>query len=67
MVAVRERIRINGKPLSEDKFAKYFFDVWDRFEENREVGCFAGGSLLAALIWDAHASMCADPLFPQRE
>lgn len=30
---MRERIRINGKPLSEDVFAKYFWDVWDRFED----------------------------------
>lgn len=30
LVAVRERIRINSTPLSEELFAKYFFDVWDR-------------------------------------
>ncbi|KAJ7178996.1 Mur ligase [Mycena filopes] len=35
LVAVRERIRINGKPLSEDDFAKYFFEVWDRIDENK--------------------------------
>ncbi|KAH9843865.1 FolC bifunctional protein [Rhodofomes roseus] len=34
LVAVRERIRINGAPLSEDQFAKFFFDVWDRLEKN---------------------------------
>ncbi|KAI0796609.1 FolC bifunctional protein [Abortiporus biennis] len=34
LVAVRERIRINGAPLSEEAFAKYFFDVWDRLEAN---------------------------------
>ena len=28
--SVRERIRINGQPINELKFAKYFFDVWDR-------------------------------------
>lgn len=27
---VRERIRINGEPISEDKFTKYFFDIWNR-------------------------------------
>lgn len=27
---VRERIRINGKPITEQDFAKYFFEVWDR-------------------------------------
>ncbi|KAF2794118.1 FolC bifunctional protein [Melanomma pulvis-pyrius CBS 109.77] len=29
---VRERIQINNEPISEEKFAKYFFEVWDRFE-----------------------------------
>ncbi|KAG7660561.1 MET7 [[Candida] subhashii] len=28
--SVRERIRINGQPINEDKFTKYFFEVWDR-------------------------------------
>jgi folylpolyglutamate synthase len=27
---VRERIRVNGHPLPEHLFAKYFFQVWDR-------------------------------------
>ncbi|KAJ7094626.1 FolC bifunctional protein [Mycena belliarum] len=35
LVAVRERIRINGKPLSEEDFAKFFFEVWDRIDENK--------------------------------
>ncbi|KAF5027598.1 hypothetical protein F66182_340 [Fusarium sp. NRRL 66182] len=30
LIAVRERIRINSTPISEDLFAKYFFQVWDR-------------------------------------
>lgn len=29
---VRERIQINNQPLSEEKFAQYFFEVWDRLE-----------------------------------
>jgi len=37
LVAVRERIRINGVPLSEERFAKYFFEVWDRLEKNDTV------------------------------
>jgi len=37
LVAVRERIRINGTPLTEEVFAKYFWEVWDRFETNQEV------------------------------
>ena len=36
-MAVRERIRINGKPISEEDFAKYFFYVWDKLEQNAEV------------------------------
>ena len=34
---VRERIRINGKPLPKDKFAKYFFDCWDNLLNNGDV------------------------------
>jgi folylpolyglutamate synthase len=30
---VRERIQVNNQPLSEEVFAKYFFEVWDRLEE----------------------------------
>lgn len=29
---MRERIQINHEPISEQLFAKYFFDVWDRLE-----------------------------------
>ncbi|ODH34256.1 hypothetical protein ACO22_03149 [Paracoccidioides brasiliensis] len=29
---VRERIKINNDPLSEQQFAKYFFEVWDKLE-----------------------------------
>ena len=31
---VRERIQINNQTLSEEAFAKYFFEVWDRLEES---------------------------------
>ncbi|KAF5321906.1 hypothetical protein D9619_000807 [Psilocybe cf. subviscida] len=34
LVAVRERIRINGAPLSESDFTKYFFEVWDKMVQN---------------------------------
>lgn len=37
LIAVRERIRINSKPISEDLFAKYFFEVWDRLEPSAAV------------------------------
>ncbi|KAG0033245.1 Folylpolyglutamate synthetase [Podila clonocystis] len=32
LMEVRERIRINGAPISQDLFAKYFFEVWDRLD-----------------------------------
>ena len=32
--SVRERIQINNEPLSEDAFAKHFFEVWRRLEES---------------------------------
>lgn len=31
---VRERIQINNEPISEEAFAKYFFETWDRLEES---------------------------------
>jgi folylpolyglutamate synthase len=34
LIAVRERIRIDSLPISEELFAKYFFQVWDRLEAN---------------------------------
>ncbi|SAM84492.1 related to tetrahydrofolylpolyglutamate synthase (met6+) [Ustilago bromivora] len=34
MTSVRERIRINGQPVSHELFTKYFWQVWDRLEEN---------------------------------
>lgn len=35
LVAVRERIRIDGDPISEHVFAKTFFEVWDRLEATK--------------------------------
>jgi len=32
--SVRERIRINGQPIAEDLFTKYFFEVWDRLSSS---------------------------------
>lgn len=29
---VRERIQIDNEPISEEKFAQYFFEVWDKLE-----------------------------------
>ncbi len=37
LIAVRERIRIDSVPISEETFAKYFFEVWDLLETNGSV------------------------------
>ncbi|CEQ40650.1 SPOSA6832_02278, partial [Sporobolomyces salmonicolor] len=37
LVAVRERIRINGQPIAEETFAKYFWEVWDKLEADKQV------------------------------
>ncbi|KAI0660921.1 FolC bifunctional protein [Cubamyces menziesii] len=37
LVAVRERIRVNGTPISEELFTKYFFEVWDRLKANNKT------------------------------
>ncbi|RSM10375.1 hypothetical protein CDV31_007251 [Fusarium ambrosium] len=34
LVAVRERIRINTEPISEELFTKYFFEVWNALESS---------------------------------
>ncbi|OTB05691.1 hypothetical protein M426DRAFT_319679 [Hypoxylon sp. CI-4A] len=36
LIAVRERIRINGSPVAADVFARYFFEVWDKLGEAEE-------------------------------
>ncbi|KAJ1309074.1 hypothetical protein OPQ81_004753 [Rhizoctonia solani] len=36
LVSVRERIQINGKPISEDDFTRFFFEVWDRLEATKD-------------------------------
>ena len=35
LVSVRERIKINGLPISQDLFAHYFWRVWDRLQESK--------------------------------
>ena len=42
LVQVRERIRINGQPISKEQFSKYFWLVYSRLEETK-VG-LAGGA-----------------------
>ena len=34
LLHVRERIMINSEPISEEAFAKYFFEVWDAIENS---------------------------------
>ena len=36
IAALRVRIRINGKPISEEDFARYFFEVADRLEATKD-------------------------------
>lgn len=45
MVAVRERIRINGDPIPEDMFARYFWEVWDKLEADQKVRFLPSGNL----------------------
>jgi hypothetical protein len=40
LIAVRERIRINGIPLSEEEFAGYFFEIWDKLDKDFKVPSF---------------------------
>jgi len=37
LIAVRERIRIDGVPISENDFTKYFFEVWDKLVKSQTV------------------------------
>ncbi|XP_042334764.1 folylpolyglutamate synthase, mitochondrial isoform X2 [Sceloporus undulatus] len=36
LVQVRERIRINGQPISKELFSKYFWQVYNRLEETKD-------------------------------
>jgi folylpolyglutamate synthase len=35
LVSVRERIRIGGVPITEDKFAEYFWHCWSQLEATK--------------------------------
>ncbi|KAL0091121.1 Mur ligase [Phycomyces blakesleeanus] len=43
LISVRERIRINGEPVSEELFAKYSNEVWDRLESTKEEALIKAG------------------------
>lgn len=36
LITVRERIKINGEPIDEATFTKYFWQVWDPIMQNRD-------------------------------
>ncbi|XP_065575477.1 folylpolyglutamate synthase, mitochondrial-like isoform X1 [Artemia franciscana] len=36
LISVRERIRINGQPLSKNKFADYFWEVFEKLDNSKE-------------------------------
>ncbi|KAF5491930.1 Folylpolyglutamate synthase [Colletotrichum siamense] len=38
LVSVRERIRLDSKPISEELFTQYFFEVWDALSAKQELG-----------------------------
>eukprot|EP00123_Amoebidium_parasiticum_P018041 comp24078_c1_seq1/m.43342 comp24078_c1_seq1/g.43342 ORF comp24078_c1_seq1/g.43342 comp24078_c1_seq1/m.43342 type:complete len:568 (-) comp24078_c1_seq1:241-1944(-) len=35
LIEVRERIRIDGKPIPQEMFSKYFWEVWDRLQSQK--------------------------------
>ncbi len=57
MVFVRERIRINGEPLSEEAFAAHFWELHSKIEESQvqHVQFFifveTQGAVLGFMIW----------------
>ncbi|PVU85999.1 hypothetical protein BB561_006841, partial [Smittium simulii] len=50
MVEVRERIQINGAPISKDIFSKYFFEVWNRIASIEELATIDGDNALTNRI-----------------
>ncbi|KAI1430828.1 FolC bifunctional protein [Xylaria sp. CBS 124048] len=44
LVSVRERIAIDGAPISQDLFARYFFEVWDACTEAARAELATQGS-----------------------
>ncbi|KAG5952576.1 hypothetical protein E4U53_000515 [Claviceps sorghi] len=54
LVSPRERIAINGKPLCQDVFAAYFFDLWDRFTASARA--LDGGAAVDAATAEGPAS-----------
>jgi len=64
LVAVRERIRINSVPLSEEQFSSFFFEVWDRLDRNQEVCTVATSPFFLADSSRPQRVMESTPLKP---
>jgi len=65
LVTVRERIKINGKAISEEMFVKYFWECWDKLQATRSErwplmpGWFRYLTLLAFKVFQEEAVECA--------
>ncbi|KAI1495514.1 FolC bifunctional protein [Biscogniauxia marginata] len=54
LVSVRERIQLDGRPISQELFAKYFFEVWDAFTASaRAERSRRGGGEVSVSVSDA--------------
>jgi folylpolyglutamate synthase len=54
---VRERIQINNEPISEEQFAQYFFEVWDRLEAAAK-GTDASSDAPTKPVYFRHSWLC---------
>ncbi|KAG6004721.1 hypothetical protein E4U21_000812 [Claviceps maximensis] len=63
LVSPRERITINGKPLSREVFAAYFFDLWDRFTESAKNRRGWGGEEVAVMGTATAEGPASKPFF----
>lgn len=63
---MRERIRINGVPISEEDFARYFYEVWDELDKNNVVSVLFAVYTIAhvlLLFQRAHPSTSLKPAY----
>ncbi|KAF5363480.1 hypothetical protein D9756_000501 [Leucocoprinus leucothites] len=62
---VRERIRINGVPISEEDFTKYFFEVWDNLlMENDKVNADDRSKAVASHATTLPGTLSSTSLMP---
>ncbi|RYP84301.1 hypothetical protein DL769_001216 [Monosporascus sp. CRB-8-3] len=47
LVSVRERIQLDGEPISRELFARYFFEVWDAFTASARAELASSSSPLS--------------------